>query len=1142
MDNYVIQNIFSQQPAQKELVEFLENKNSKKIELVGLYGSSKAYAFSSVVDKGIHIVVMNSKEEAQFFSNDLYNLLGDENVFFFPTSVTQVSRISTIKESTQKVQRSAALSAINNFKDKQLKNKFLILVTYPAAIYEKILNRKDLVNNILKISKGDLLSHEFIKETLLAYNFEKVDFVSEPGQFALRGGIIDLFSYSDNKPYRLDFFGNEVESIREFDINTQRSINELNNIEIFPNIYDNEQFSKEESVNLFEYIGREISAIWIEDFYYLVDQLELLNKEETQNIILNKIAEYKLIYFSHSKTMEGEKCVEFKIAPHPSFNKNFNLLLNDLKDKIKLGYTIFISSDNKKQFERLKSIFAHNEGDNENQIPKFEELNYSVHCGFIDNISKLCLYTDHQIFDRFHRVKVKREVARSERLTLNELNAFQIGDYIVHIDHGVGIFGGLVKTNINGNVQEAIKLIYKDNDVIFVSIHGIHRISKYKSKEGAAPKIYKLGTGAWEKLKTQTKNKVKDIAKDLIKLYAERRQAKGFAFSGDSYMQHELEASFIYEDTPDQLKTTQAVKEDMEKDYPMDRLVCGDVGFGKTEIAIRAAFKAVADSKQVALLVPTTILALQHYKTFKGRLKEFPCNIEYLSRLKTTKEIQKIAENLKSGKTDIVIGTHRLLNKEITFKDLGLLIIDEEQKFGVAAKERLRQFKLDVDTLTLTATPIPRTLQFSLLGARDLSIINTPPPNRLPIQTEIIDFNEEYIRDVIKFEIDRGGQVFFVHNKVEDIIAVEDIIKRICPGVKTCIGHGQMDPKELEGKILDFMAGDYDVLVATTIVENGIDIPNANTIIINQAQNFGLSDLHQLRGRVGRSNQKAFCYLIVPPMISISDDARRRLRAIEAFSDLGSGFNIAMQDLDIRGAGNLLGGEQSGFIADMGFETYQRILAEAFMEIKQEQDSLSAQEGMSIRKEAIKENKLERLEAEKGNKNDENYREALENNKKEELYITDCTIDTDLELLIPDSYIPQVAEKIRLYKELDTITKEEDLDKFIADLKDRFGELPPQLVQLTYVVRLRREAIKLGFERIVIKNGITLAYFVNNQVSPYYKSELFTQILTYLNNNPAKFRVKEQNNKLLLRIDKADSIEKVYNLVIQMRFTIFALL
>ena len=615
---------------------------------------------------------------------------------------------------------------------------------------------------------------------------------------------------------------------------------------------------------------------------------------------------------------------------------------------------------------------------------------------------------------------------------------------MVHIDHGVGIFGGLVKTNLNGKVQEAIKLIYKDNDVIFVSIHGIHRISRYKSKESTPPKVYKLGTGAWEKLKTQTKNKVKDIAKDLIKLYAERRQAKGYAFSPDSYLQHELEASFIYEDTPDQLKTTQAVKEDMEKDYPMDRLVCGDVGFGKTEIAVRAAFKAATDSKQVALLVPTTILALQHYKTFRKRLKDFPCNIEYISRLKTAKEIKQIGENLKSGKTDIVIGTHRLLNKEIQFKDLGLLIIDEEQKFGVAAKEKLRQLKLSVDTLTLSATPIPRTLQFSLLGARDLSIINTPPPNRLPVQTEIIDFNEDIIRDAINYELERGGQVYFVHNRVEDILAVEDIIRRICPGIKTCVGHGQMDPKELEGKILDFMAGDYDILIATTIVENGIDVGNANTIIINQAQNFGLSDLHQLRGRVGRSNQKAFCYLIVPSMASITDDARRRLRAIEAFSDLGSGFNIAMQDLDIRGAGNLLGGEQSGFIADMGFETYQRILAEAFMEIKQE-------EGIAV-KEEIDERKAIIKEAKKGVKNEELYKEALKGSKEPEKYITDCTIDTDMELLIPDSYISLTSEKIRLYKELDTITTEEGLVKFADDLKDRFGELPPQLVQLMYVI------------------------------------------------------------------------------------------
>lgn len=1152
MENQSIQSIFSQQLTQKELVDFLDDKKGKKAELIGLYGSSKAYAFSGVIEKGIHIVVLNGKEEAQFFANDLYNLLGEEPVFFFPTSVTQVSKISTVKESTQKVQRSAALNAINKFKEKEQKGKFLVLVTYPAAVYEKIINPVELVKNVLKISKGDSLTHEFIKETLLAYHFERVDFVSEPGQFALRGGIIDLFSYSDNKPYRLDFFGNEVESIREFDVNTQRSVKELPQIDVFPNIYDSEQFSQTESVSIFEYVEKSGNCVWIDDFEYFTGQLELLNKVEKENespdkkevsgteykTILKDLSGFKSFYFTNTG-VACDKQIHFKIAPQPSFNKNFNLLLNDLKNKIEMGYTVFISSENQKQFERLRNIFAHNENGDEKKVPSFTEINYSIHTGFIDHTAKICLYTDHQIFDRYHRVKVKREVARSERLTLNELNAFQIGDYVVHIDHGVGIFGGLVKTNINGKIQEAIKLIYKDNDVIFVSIHGIHRISRYKSKEGAAPKVYKLGTGAWEKLKTQTKSKVKDIAKDLIKLYAERRQAKGFAFSQDSYLQNELEASFIYEDTPDQLKTTQAVKEDMEKDYPMDRLVCGDVGFGKTEIAVRAAFKAVADSKQVALLVPTTILALQHYKTFKGRLKDFPCNIAYLSRLKTVKEIKEISEKLKEGKIDIIIGTHRLLNKEIGFKDLGLLIIDEEQKFGVAAKERLKQLKLAVDTLTLTATPIPRTLQFSLLGARDLSIINTPPPNRLPVQTEIIDFNEEFIRDVVRFELERGGQVYFVHNKVEDILAVEDIIKRICPGVKTCVGHGQMDPKDLEERILDFMAGDYDVLVATTIVENGIDIPNANTIIINQAQNFGLSDLHQLRGRVGRSNQKAFCYLIVPPMISISDDARRRLRAIEAFSDLGSGFNIAMQDLDIRGAGNLLGGEQSGFIADMGFETYQRILAEAFMEIKQEENALSDEEGKMRRKEAIKENKLEIQEASRGQNNEENYREAAQGTKQGEVYLTDCTIDTDLELLIPDSYIPQVSEKIRLYKELDAIIKEEDLTKFTEELKDRFGELPSQLVQLTYVVRLRREAIKLGFERIVIKNGIALAYFVNNQTSPYYRSPLFAGILSYLNNNPVRFSVKEQNQKLLLRVEKIGSMEKMYNLLIQMKEGIF---
>ena len=1111
MENMIPFKEIISQKALYELENHLNDNDINSIDISGLYGSSKSFAIAASVREGINVIIMDNKEDAQFLTNDLYHLTDEDNVFFFPCSsnISQ-SKINTIKDSSQKVQRSAAISMLNSFFNGEIRSKKLMLIGYPASIYEKIPNSKVLKKNLLKIKKGDMVSHGFIKEALAEYKFNKVDFVGEPGEYALRGGIIDIFSYSSDKPYRIDFFGNEVESIREFDTNTQRSLRELDEIEIFPNLYEEETIEEEEYVDIFEFIGKNNCTVWLNDFTVLQNDIY---KDIVQNMMCNRIV-------SFNSLPEKKASVEFRISPQPSFNKNFNLLLDDINRKISEGYTIYISSDNERQFERLRNIFAHNSGDDLYKVPKFKELKYSIHTGFVDTLTKNCLYTDHQIFDRYHRVKIKREVPRSERLTLNELSAFQIGDYVVHIDHGVGIFGGLVKTNLNGKVQEAIKLIYKDNDVIFVSIHGIHRISRYRSKEGTPPKVYKLGTGAWEKLKTQTKNKVKDIAKDLIKLYAERRQAKGFAFSPDSYLQHELEASFIYEDTPDQLKTTQAVKEDMEKEYPMDRLVCGDVGFGKTEIAVRAAFKATADSKQVALLVPTTILALQHYKTFKKRLKDFPCNIEYLSRLKTAKEIKQTAENIKSGKTDIVIGTHRLLNKEIQFKDLGLLIIDEEQKFGVAAKEKLRQMKLSVDTLTLTATPIPRTLQFSLLGARDLSIINTPPPNRLPVQTEIIDFNEDLIRDIINNEVERGGQVYFVHNRVEDILAVEDIIRRICPGIKTCVGHGKMDPKELEGKVLDFMAGDYDILIATTIVESGIDIPNANTIIINQAQNFGLSDLHQLRGRVGRSNQKAYCYLIVPSMAAISDDARRRLRAIEAFSDLGSGFNIAMQDLDIRGAGNLLGGEQSGFIADMGFETYQRILAEAFMEIKQESVIIK--------------------EAKKGEKNEKIYKEALKGSKEPEAFITDCTIDTDMELLIPDSYISLTSEKIRLYKELDAITTEEALVKFTEDLKDRFGELPQQFVQLTYVVRLRREAIKLGFERIVLKNNMMFVYFVSNQQSPYYSTPVFANILNYINSSPKNMSVTEQNKKLLLKIKGIDTIEKGYNIVFKMKMSIFA--
>ena len=1141
MENADLKGVLFEQPAQIQINKALKDKCVKIVRINGLFSSSKSFAISGAVISGIHLIVADTKEQAQMFANDLYVLLGDDDVFYLPTSKGTVSRISSINDSSHKVQRTAAINALNSFIDGSSKSSYIVLVTYPAAIHEKIMNKVELDNSIFKIRKGDKLSHDFIKETLAEYGFNRVDFVGEPGEYAVRGGIIDLFSFSDDKPYRLDFFGDEIEVIKQFDINTQRSIKDVDSIDIYPNIYDNEVDTHKNEVFITDFISKTESYIWIDTIDYVKDQIKLMDDVAKSNSssLLEDFYKNKLIIIGeidYDKDVQGYKTEEviFNVSPQPSFNKNFNLLESDLKRRIDEGYSIYISSDNPKQFERLRSIFAHNEQDDLSKVPRFVELRYALSGGFIDNKAKVCVYTDHQIFDRYHKIKIKREVARSEKLTLNELSAFQIGDYVVHIDHGVGVFGGLVKTNLNGKVQEAIKLIYKDNDVIFVSIHGIHRISRFKSKDGTPPKIYKLGNGAWEKLKTQTKSKVKDIARDLIKLYAERRQAKGFAFSADTYMQNELEASFIYEDTPDQLKTTQAVKEDMEKDCPMDRLVCGDVGFGKTEIAVRAAFKAVADSKQVAVLVPTTILALQHYKTFLKRLKDFPCKVEYLSRLKSTKEIQAISDELANGKIDIIIGTHRLLNKEIKFKDLGLLIIDEEQKFGVAAKEKLRQMKMSIDTLTLTATPIPRTLQFSLLGARDLSIINTPPPNRLPVQTEIIDFDEDLIREIITSEIERGGQVFFVHNKVEDILAIEDIIKRICPGVKTAVGHGKMEPKELESIVLDFMAGDYDVLVATTIVENGIDVPNANTIIINQAQNFGLSDLHQLRGRVGRSNQKAYCYLIVPPMVSISDDARRRLRAIEAFSDLGSGFNIAMQDLDIRGAGNLLGGEQSGFIADMGFETYQRILEEAFMELKQEEYLKSGGEesDLSGRKEL---KKARMIDLTRGEKNSEEFEEAVEKTKLADQYITDCTIDTDLELLIPDNYISQVSEKIRLYKELDTLLREDDLKKFEENLIDRFGELPYQLRQLMFVVRLRREAIKLGFERIVLKNNKMLVYFVHDSRSPYYASPVFEGILSVVSSGFNAFVLKEQNNKLMMTANEVGNVEMAYNIVLQLK-------
>lgn len=1091
---------FDKQSAYNELYSILNSNTAENIHLESIVGSAKALLLSGNL-KGIHIVLMNNKEEAVYFASDLGNIIGEKDVYIFPSTIYNNIR-SNSKDISNAVQRTAAINAIRNFKIDNTKER-IIIVAYPHSILEPVVSEEKLKSQTIRVRKGELVSHDFLKETLIAYGFERCDFVTEPGQYALRGSLIDLFSFSYNKPFRIDFFGDQIENIRSFDINSQRSIEDFDEIEIFPDI--KVETTETFYTDLFTFSGSNVTC-WIDDYSCIVQKLreiKYLEKEEQKlsdiEDILDNIKKCKTIFFAHpSNSYINFKTINFETATQPIFNKNFDLLAGDIRRKNSEGYKVYIFSDNRSQTDRLKQIFYNIEG----VKPEFIPIEVSIHEGFIDHNSKECFYTDHQIFERFHKVKQTRAVEKSERLTINDLQSFQIGDFIVHIDHGIGVFGGLVKTNINGKQQEAIKLIYKDNDVLFVSIHGIHRISRYKSKEASQPKVYKLGTGAWQKLKNQTKSKVKDIAKELIDLYSKRKNSNGFAFSPDTYLQHELEASFIYEDTPDQLKATIAIKEDMEKPYPMDRLICGDVGFGKTELAVRAAFKAVADSKQVAVLVPTTILALQHYKTFSSRLKNFPCRVEYISRLKTNKEIKEISSLLEQGKIDIIIGTHRLLNKEIKFKDLGILIIDEEQKFGVAAKERLRQLKLEIDTLTLSATPIPRTLQFSLLGARDLSIINTPPPNRQPVQTEIIDFNEEIISEAINYELERGGQIFFVHNRIEDIRAVEDIIRRIAPKAKTCVGHGQMEQGELEKIVLDFMMGDYDILVSTTIVENGIDIPNANTIFINSAQNFGLSDLHQLRGRVGRSNTKAFCYLIVPSMVSLTDEARRRLRAIETFSDLGSGFNIAMQDLDIRGAGNMLGGEQSGFIADMGFETYQRILAEAFVEINEERGILNS---------------------------------STEENEKDIAYVTDCTIDTDLELLIPDSYISVSAEKIRLYKELDAIENDQDVDKFLEELSDRFGPVPVQVLELTKIVSLRKIAISLGIEKIVIKNDLMVAYFVSNTMSGYYKSKTFSAVMNYINKNGRRFSVKGSGEKFYITVSKIASVNNALKILSEMK-------
>ncbi len=1026
----------------------------------GLFLSARWFVVSAAAHEGINLIVLPNREAAEYCAADLYHLTEGDCVFYLPDSGKSLEK-SNFKASLG-VQRTSALGKI--LKESSEK---LFLVTYPEALSEPVPAAGTIQKTALQLRKELEISHEKLVEQLDSLGFERVDFVARPGQFAIRGSIVDIFSFSWNDPYRISFFGNEIENISIFDVNTQLSKEEADAVDILPDL----SVREEEGVSIASMLPKD-TLVWLDssDMY-------------RQQAFFPQLEGFRRVYLETPLTAGQGSVIQFQIAPQPVFNKNFELLSADIRQKLENNFRVYIFGEKQAQMDRLRSILAQERC----MLPEFI-VGKNLHAGFIDLAEKICCYTDHEIFDRFHRVSLRRTVDKSEQLTLNDLSAFNIGDYVVHIDHGVGVFGGLVRMRDDkGRVHEVVKLMYKDGDVVFVSVHSLHKISRFRSKEGEAPRINKLGSKAWQTLKAGAKSKIKDIAKDLIQLYAKRKASKGFAFSPDSYLQEELESSFMYEDTPDQEAATKAVKNDMEDNSPMDRLICGDVGFGKTEIAIRAAFKAASDGKQVAVLVPTTILALQHFTTFTARLKDLPCTVDYVSRLRTEKELKDIRERLSAGRIDILIGTHKILGKGFEFKDLGLLIIDEEQKFGVSAKEKLRQMKESVDTLTLTATPIPRTLQFSLLGARDLSIIATPPPNRIPIQTEIILFEEKEIKRIIRDELVRGGQIFFLHNKVEELPAIYDILHRLEPDMRICVAHGQMEAKELENKMLDFMRGDYDMLLCTTIIENGLDIPNANTILINQAQNIGLSDLHQLRGRVGRSNRKAFCYLIVPPLVGITEDARRRLKAIEEFSDLGSGFNIAMQDLDIRGAGNLLGAEQSGFILDMGYETYQKILAEAMEE-------LGMETGISIKRD--KDN-----------------------------FVTDCTIDTDQPALIPDSFIDVTAEKIRIYKQLDSMSSEKEIDRFRTQLSDRFGTLPEEVDNLMGVVKIRNLGSALGFEKIIIKNGMMLFFFISNPLSPYFKSDVFKQVFLRAGEQPGLFTLKQAEGKLKIVSRGVDSIQ-----------------
>ncbi|PWG82646.1 transcription-repair coupling factor [Pararcticibacter amylolyticus] len=1103
-----ILDLYKKDPAVEKLLAALNSAKSPRIHLKGLVGSGDAMVASAFYFlQHRHILfVMPDREEAAYFQSDLENLF-DKEILLFPSSYRKPFDF-TQADSANVLQRAEVLNELIH------ESEFgKLIVTYPEALAERVINRDSLEKNTLEISTGNKLGIDFINEFLIEYDFERVDFVYEPGQFSIRGGIVDIFSFSHDLPFRIEFFGDFIESIRTFEVENQLSQEQIKSITIVPNVQS--KFLTDHNISLLEYIDKDTS-IWFKDVQFTLDILKdgykkagelwkaLPAADKQRNpewidpkfnftddkLLADQLKDFAVVEFGKQFFYEPVQVIEFDIKPQPSFNKDFNLLIHNIRQNESQGITNFIFTDSAKQVERLYTIFA-----DIDKTVKFTPVNIALREGFVDHSQKIACYTDHQIFDRYYKYKLKKGYARSQAITLKELRELKPGDYITHIDHGIGKYAGLEKVEVNGKAQEMIRLIYADNDLLYVNINSLNRISKYTGKEGTVPRMNKLGTDTWEKLKKTTKKKVKDIARDLIKLYALRKAQTGTAFLPDTYLQTELEASFIYEDTPDQEKATADVKKDMESPNPMDRLVCGDVGFGKTEIAIRAAFKAVADSKQVAVLVPTTILALQHYKTFTSRLKGFPCTIDYVNRFKSSKQIKETVQKLQEGKIDIIIGTHRLVSKDVKFKDLGLLIIDEEQKFGVGVKEKLKQIRADVDTLTLTATPIPRTLHFSLMGARDLSIISTPPPNRQPVVTELHVFNEKLIKEAVEFEVNRNGQVFFIHNRVQDLAQLGALIKKLVPKAHIGIAHGQLEGDDLEDVMLKFINGEYDVLVATTIIEAGLDIPNANTILINHAHMFGLSDLHQMRGRVGRSNKKAFCYLLSPPLSTLTPEARKRLSAIEEFSDLGSGFNVAMRDLDIRGSGNLLGAEQSGFIAEIGFEMYHKILDEAIQELK-----------------------------------DEEFKDLFKDDKPRPV-ISFTQIDTDLEVMIPDIYVTNITERYNLYTEISKLENETQLEQFSGNLADRFGPVPKAVKELLNTLKLQWIGKEIGFEKISFKKHTLKGYFVSDQQSPYFESEQFSNILLFVQANGRRCNLKEVKKTLRISVENVKDLNEAIEIM-----------